>query len=54
MFNSVGLTAKGLGQLSLGRTAGATESFKRAKALTAIQAQKLESLQTHTLHTTHT
>ena len=43
MFNSAGLAAKGLGQLSLGRTAGATESFKRAKALTAIQAQKLRN-----------
>jgi len=43
MFNSAGLAAKGLGQLSLGRTAGATETFRRARALTAIQAQKLRN-----------
>ena len=54
MFNSVGLTTKGLGQLSLGRTAGATESFKRAKALTAIQAQKLRNFaDPYTTHDTY-
>ncbi len=43
IFNSTALAAKGLGQLSLGRTAGATETFRRARALTAIQAQKLRN-----------
>ena len=43
LFNSTGLMTKGLGQLALGKTAGATESFRRAKALTAIQSQKLRN-----------
>jgi len=54
LFNWTGLMTKGLGQLSLGRKAGAEETFKRAKALTAIQAQKLRNFaDPYTTHDTY-
>ena len=54
LFNSTGLSAKGLGQLALGRTAEASKTFKRAKALTAIQAQKLRNFaDPYTTHDTY-
>ena len=54
LFNSTGLAAKGLGQLALGRTAGASDTFRRAKALTAIQAQKLRNFaDPYTTHDTY-
>ena len=44
LFNSTAMMTKGLGLRTLGKNAEANESFKRAKALTAIQAQKLRNL----------
>jgi hypothetical protein len=44
LFNSTAMMTKGLGLRTLGKNAEANEAFKRAKALTAIQAQKLRNL----------
>ena len=44
LFNSTAMMTKGLGLRTLGKNAEANEAFRRAKALTAIQAQKLRNL----------
>lgn len=44
LFNSTAMMTKGLGLRTLGKNAEANKAFRRAKALTAIQAQKLRNL----------
>ena len=43
LFNSTALMTKGLGQMAINRK-GAAESFRQARALTALQGQKIRNL----------